>query len=244
MILRCSKALRIISCGTLMLLLLGCSRSAVVMAPEEPSRAEEVPLKKPVVRAQVDEAEKNSFSFPDDAGGALLVRVLTPKPIETMRAEVNESPRRSRSPSAMKPPALPLPPSSASLPRLPDEGSRLPLRPRLLVEEHLDGFPDSPALPQQPSLPAGARVRVPAIDANEPIPLPILSRPVPERASLEDPTLEASSAAALSASIPARTSKAPFLKLTLPDPYDHRRSEVSTPEESKEFPLGSPRTPR
>jgi hypothetical protein len=41
-----------------------------------------------------------------------------------------------------------------------------------------------------------------------------------------------------------RATKAPFLKLTLPDPYDRRRTGVPTPEESKEFPLGSPQTPR
>lgn len=144
----------------------------------------------------------------------------------------------------MKPPALPLPPSHAALPRLPDEGKRTPLRPRLVIEETLGGLAVPPALPQQLSLPAGVRVRIPSPDVNESIPLPILARPMPERASLEDPTLGTSTAAALAAPIPARTSKAPFLKLTLPDPYDRRRGEVLAPEESKEFPLGSPQTPR
>jgi hypothetical protein len=71
-----------------------------------------------------------------------------------------------------------------------------------------------------------------------------VGQPVSDRASLDDPTDDASSAAALSASIPARTTKAPFLKLTLPDPYDRRRTGLPASEESKDFPLGSPQTPR
>ena len=244
MSLRCSKLLGNVCCGGLLLALLGCSRSAVVMVPEESSRAEEAVAQKTVARGQAEEPEENRFIFPDDSGGVLLAKVLSPTAAETIRSERTE-PRRRSSPSAsMKPPALPLPRSHAVLPRLPVEGKRTPLRPRLLLEETLDGLPESPALPQALSLPAGVRLRVPSIDVNQPIPLPISSRPVAERVSLEDPTREASTAAALKAPIPSRTAKAPFLKLTLPDPYDYRRGEVPAPEESKEFPLGSPQAPR
>lgn len=244
MILCCSHRHRDVWCGVLLLALLGCSRSTVIMVPEETSRADEPAIKKTVVRGQADESEGNRFTFPDDAGGVLLAKVLPPKPVELMRPERPEQPRRSSSSAFMKPPALPLPPSHAALPSLPDEEKRTPLRPRLVLEETLDGLPDVPELPKPLSLPAGARVRVPSIDVNQPIPLPMLSRPVPERASLDDPTLEASAAAALAAPILSRTSKAPFLRLTLPDPYDRRRGEVPALEESKEFPLASPRTPR
>src|SRR5262249_51795249 len=121
---------------------------------------------------------------------------------------------------------------------------RIPLRPRLVLDETPSGLPDSPILPQLPSLPDGDRVRVPSVDVNQPIPLPMLARPVADRAPLDDPTADASAVAALAAPIPSRTTKAPFLKLTLPDPYDRRRSETPTSAESSEFPVGTPQTPR
>jgi hypothetical protein len=92
-------------------------------------------------------------------------------------------------------------------------------------------------------LPEQGKLRVPSPDVNQPIPLPRLGQPLPDRAALDDPTLEASTAAALAKPLPVRTSKAPFLKLTIPDPYEGRRSATTTPQESSEFPLGSPATP-
>src|SRR5690242_9007661 len=131
MILPCSNLLRVVCCGALLLALLGCSRSAVVIVPEEASRADEPTIKKTVARGHADESEGNTFTFPDDAGGVLLAKVLPPKQPEIMRPERTESPRGSSSSTFMKPPALPLPPSHAALPSLPDEGKRSPLRPRL-----------------------------------------------------------------------------------------------------------------
>ena len=95
----------------------------------------------------------------------------------------------------------------------------------------------------EPVRPQAVPIRAPSPDGNQPIPLPILAQPISERASLDDPTRDASTAAATAATIPPRTRKAPFVKQTLPDPYDHRRTEVPAPEESKDFPLGSPQPP-
>lgn len=92
--------------------------------------------------------------------------------------------------------------------------------------------------------PKTGRIRAPSPDVNQPLPLPILAQPISDRASLDDPTRDASIAAATSARIPPRTRKAPFIKGTLPDPYDHRRMDVPAPEESMDFPLGSPQAPR
>jgi hypothetical protein len=92
--------------------------------------------------------------------------------------------------------------------------------------------------------PDSRRIRAASPDVNQPIPLPILAQPVSDRAPLDDPTADASTAAATSAPIPPRTRKAPFVKRTLPDPYDNRRTEVPVPEESKDFPLGNPQPPQ
>jgi hypothetical protein len=272
--------------GGLLLSLLGCSRSAVMMAPENntPSgdavnkkppthtRADDLATKKPLARAKAEQQDSKKppthaqadeiankklvargkaeeskvvpFMFPEDAGGVLLAKILPPKDAPTTRLEQRQpTPRRALVSSFAAPPVLPLPSSHAPMPRLPSETRRGSLRPSLALEETLDNRPDTPILPQAPTLPQRARVRVASIDVNEPIPLPILATAISERAPLDDPTLDASTAAAIAAPIPPRTSKAPFLKLTLTDPYDHRRGDVLVPEESKEFPLGSPQLP-
>lgn len=227
-----------------MLALLGCSRPTVVMAPPDPSQADEPAVHKTAAREQADQPEEDPFAFPDDAGGVLLAKVLPPKAVETAWRQPTGPLRRSSVSTLMRPSALPLPPSHADLPRLPDEEKCAPLRPRFVLEETLGNLAKAPVLPQPSSLPAAARVHVPSLDVNQPPPLPMRTRPAPDRASLDDPTWEASTAAALAAPIPARAVKAPFLKLTLPDPYGRRRTGVPAAEEAKDFPLGSPQTPR
>jgi hypothetical protein len=246
MLLRSSCMLRTMCCGGLLVALFGCRRSAVVVVPERASHAEESTAEpRQVARGKDAEVENAPFAFPDDAGGVLLTKVLTPKETEAARPDRTHPLRRSSSTARMKPPTLPLPPSHAAMPHPPLLVKSAPLRPRLAIDETLSGLPDTPALPQPPSLPERGRVRVSSVDVNQPIPLPIRTRPISDRASLDDPTVEASSAAALAASIPRRITKAPFLKLTLPDPYDRRRDEtIATPAEQTEPPLASPQTPR
>jgi hypothetical protein len=243
MFLRSSTLLAKVCCGGLLLAVFGCSRSAVVVTPEAASRADE-PAAPPVVRGKIDESAATPFAFPEDAGGALLAKVLPPKEPEAPRTDRAEPAHRPAASRSIEPPTLPLPLNHATMPRLPAPVKAAPLRPRLILDEALSGLPDSPILPQLPSLPDGGRVRVPSVDVNQPIPLPILARPVADRAPLDDPTTDASAEAALAAPIPSRTTKAPFLKLTLPDPYDHRRGETPTLAESSEFPVGTPQTPR
>jgi hypothetical protein len=130
------------------------------------------------------------------------------------------------------------------LPRLPASKGR-PLRPRLTLEESLDDVAALVALPQSLSLPAGERVRAPSPDVNQPLPLPVLARPVSDRAPVEDVTGEASAAAALAATMPQRTTPAPFLKLSVPDPYEHRRPlGLPVPPEQTMPEAGSPTAPK
>jgi hypothetical protein len=230
--------------AALVLALAGCSRSTVVGTPENSSLADGPPVPEKIVRAQAEETEPAPFAFPDDAGGELLAKVLPPKDMEPTVIDRPPSPRRALGSAFDKPPALPLPPSRADVPRLPANGRRLALCPRLVAEETLGTASESLRLPPTPPMLEKGRIRVPSPDVNQPIPLPILAHPVSDRATLDDPTLDVSTAAALAAPIPPRSSKAPFLKQTLPDPYDRRRDGAPSPEETKEFPLGSPQTPR
>jgi hypothetical protein len=93
-------------------------------------------------------------------------------------------------------------------------------------------------------LPASPKVAWPSPDINEPILLPILARPVVDRASLDDPSGDASQAAALASSVPERTNPAPFLRLNLPDPFEHRNAaRLRTPLPESPLPIGTPRLP-
>ena len=240
---RSSAVLAKVCWGGLLVALLGCSRSAVVMAPEGASHGDE-PDAPAVARGKADSSAGTPFAFPEDEGGVLLAKVLPPKQPETSQLDRAKPPSHPSASLQMKPPALPLPPSHAAMPRLPAAIKPVPLQPRLVLDETPGGLPDTPVLPELPTLPDGGRVRVSSVDVNQPIPLPVLAQPVSDRASLDDPTADASVSAALTAPIPSRTTKAPFLKRTLPDPYDHRRSQkTAAPEEQTEPPLGTPQTP-
>jgi hypothetical protein len=63
------------------------------------------------------------------------------------------------------------------------------------------------------------------VDVNRAPPLaPLTPQPTPDRASLDDATADASSAAAVAAPLPQRLRPAPFLKMNLPDPFENRRA--------------------
>jgi hypothetical protein len=117
------------------------------------------------------------------------------------------------------------------MPRL-SAGKPQSLRPRPLPEElPFVGHKTDPLVPEVQYLHVGDRIRLPLIDVNKPIPLPILAQPVTNRAPLDDATTDASLAAALAATPPGRTSSAPFLKLNLPDPFENRLRPAAVPPE-------------
>jgi hypothetical protein len=92
-----------------------------------------------------------------------------------------------------------------------------------VLEEELGPAVELPAVPRRPAFPPGRRARVPSADVNLPPPLPILASPVPDRASLEDATAGVSAKAALAARMPLRTTPAAHARLSVPEPYEHRR---------------------
>ncbi len=175
-----------------------------------------------------------------------------------MSPTISTGPRRALASSALEQPAQPLPAASGGLgaltqPRSPPLAHYLPverpsraLRPGHLPEDWpLTGYRIDPLPPQVQSFLAGERTHTPSADVNRPLPLPLLAQPVIDRASLEDTTGEASVAAALARIPPSRTTPAPFLRLTLPDPFEHRNTvRVRTPPPEDATPAGgAPRTP-
>lgn len=102
-----------------------------------------------------------------------------------------------------------------------------------------------PAVAQAIKLPTQPLLALPAIDVESPLPLPILARPKPDRATLDDVTLETSQAAALHPVRPRRTQPVPFAALNLPDPFENIRDGGlrNPPEESDQPPAIPVRTP-
>jgi hypothetical protein len=93
------------------------------------------------------------------------------------------------------------------------------------------------ALPSRPALAAPKPVRVKSEDVTIPPLLPPTAAPRPDRVPVDDPTEALSAAAALRAAVTSRTAPAPYLRLALPDPFEHRRpltlgppAEATTPQ--------------
>lgn len=146
---------------------------------------------------------------------------LVPRPSELAGA----APRAVPGPARLENPPPWLPPSPGGLPRLPAVRLRVPPRPWPAAE--------GPPLADQRSTPrpaaeivleAGERVRIAGLDPAAPTPLPPTTQPVPDRTAAEDPTAEFSLAAARAAVPPDRFAKAPFVPLSLPDPFELRKT--------------------
>jgi hypothetical protein len=211
----------------LVALLGGCNRSAVTVAPPVAVVAQQqaaAPAEEAPAPARADAAPGDGFRFPDDHGGEMLGKLLTPS-TGPLPGEDDAGPRRFGRSRALVPPAPPLPPGRVEVARLPDRHSTAVVRPGPLPEgPPLADERGTPAPPEAVRLPAGERVRLPSEDVNRPVPLPPLGQPAPDRAPLDDPTADASLAAALAARMPERTTPAPFVKLDVPDPFENRHA--------------------
>ena len=186
------------------------------------------------------------FPFPANPEGKLLVERLRPADrIAPMADDKLIRPRSLRGPAKLENPDVAAPPTvTRHLPSIPLPKGKL-VRPRL-------GDRQSPLSPEvldldRPSaveFSVGPKVSWPSPDVNEPIPLPILARPATDRASLEDPSGESSLAAALAKTVHERTTPAPFLRLTLPDPFENRNAvRLHTPPPDIDLPTDVPRPP-
>jgi hypothetical protein len=209
--------------ATLLWSLPGCGR------PTAPAVAEEQkPAEVATVRAQSDEPPKDEaddgFRFPDDKGGRMLAQALPPADKAPAPAEsVPPAPKPLPGAPALEQPSVPLAPAQGQVPRLPAGRTGPPLRPRSLPEE-LPPAGSRPEPPQTIQLPTGERVRLPGPDVNQPVPLPLLATPAPDRTALDDPTADFSAAAAQSGTVPARQAPAPFGRVGLPDPFENRNA--------------------
>ena len=122
-------------------------------------------------------------------------------------------------------PELPLAKGQADLPRRPLLSRGALLQPMSPLEQWpLSNNRADPKPTSRQEMRGGAPVRVPSRDVSLPPALPILGVLTVDRASLDDPTTEESSRAALAATPPARTNPAPFVPRNLPDPFENSQT--------------------
>jgi hypothetical protein len=195
----------------------GCSLRPTVAPIVEAVSADPAPDK----TGENRNADAPPFHFPDDAGGAILAKVLPPADVKGGDS-LREAPRPAEQ-AAHHPSLDVLPPSPPPAPPIPAEHGRPSPAPRLVMNENL-GLARDPEPPAPRVFVVGDRTRLPSVDSNQPPLLPILTQqPTLDRAPLDDPTVDASTDAALAATMPQRTNPAPYVRVILPDPFDNRR---------------------
>jgi len=231
---------------------LGCSRSpapavAVPVVADEPSDPPKVELAAESKDNNGSLADGGTFPFPDDSGGRALAKTLTPASPPPMPGAAVVAPRERKLPASFARQALPPPDLFTIPPRLVVTAPK-ELRPVTLpdrIPPDLGGF--HPQLPPRAELPTGPLVRQESRDVSKPMDLPFLSsRPAADRAPLSDPTVEFTARSVVSSSLPLRTLPVGFLRIPLPDPFEHadaarpRTPVVEDPNRA----LGSPPPPR
>jgi hypothetical protein len=208
----------------------GCARTA-----GRPTICDDGPSESMTVRDDGPPAGE-PFKLPADAGGKALARVLPP----AGRPGVLDNPSRpappdtpAPKPAVLRPTLQEMPPPSPKVPEL-GKGPR----PRTVTEEPLDEGFGTPALPERPSFEAGEKTKEPSESVQVPPPLPYLATAPADRVPLDDPTLEASTAAVLAGPIPERTTPLPFVRLSVPEPFEWRIPLLTKAPEEATTPRG------
>jgi hypothetical protein len=205
----------------------GCSRQRTTLAIAEPDSAPSTspaadPERSPPLPSKEPDGGELSV-FASDFGSKLLAERLPPTESLPGLASDKKSERlHFPTPDSLNGLKLRVPPSQALMP-----SSRLALPPAKVHGQPLpEGVPlaynrAEPLIPERAQLPAGELVHVASVDLSAPLPLPIMASPVSEPLTSDDATNEFSLSAALAATPPARLNPAPFLRLSIPDPYEH-----------------------
>jgi hypothetical protein len=222
--------------------LAGCKTYTRPLTPPSDELAAEV-RSEPAETASA--AAPGEFAFPSDRGGRLLSELLPPsEKAQPQPLALASSQRPQSSLGRGQEPTLPLPANQAEPARLPLKQGKRVQRPTPLPEDQLlAGQRSEPVLPQAIVLPAGDRVRLASMPVEEPPALPILAQPVADRAPLDDPTVEASQASALSAPPPERTTPAPVIRQAVADPFENRKS-LRLPADDPTPLTATPKPPR
>jgi hypothetical protein len=211
----------------LTVLVAGCNRPAPPTFDSSASAAEATPAIQPIAATptptgagQPTPAASTEFAYPPDLAGKQLPQVVAPKVPPLPQTEKFGQTPLARTPSVKLLDPDPLTrtvfvPTPVSLPR---PAGVKPTSPAERVPPDI-GF-GADAVPAKTVFAVGPGITAKVRDLNLPPDLPILGRPVPDRASLEDPTADTSNAAIVTNSkIPTLLPSA-FQRMGLPDPFE------------------------
>jgi len=237
-----------------LLLACGCARDPSagpamgqpVLAAQPEPKPPEVPKMREVPKAvepkPPEPAALTEYRFPETDAGRILAKTLPPGPLPPFP----DLPRKEQG-------VRPLPPALAEMDTpfksLPTSPPRYPLTAR--PQPRPQSLPERVPLEisrieiERPSaivLITGALTRIAPRDVNEPSALSILAKPVPDRASLEDPSIPFTLRSLISLQLPLRDQPVGFLKINLPDPFENLEpAKVKTPAvEDPNRSLGEP----
>jgi hypothetical protein len=175
-----------------------------------------------------------------------LAKTLPPSNPPTLADPTPAAPKPRKLPAFLDAPSVPTTDPGPIVPRLPLPPAK-EVRPTALPDRvPTDLAPERPLLPERGAFATGPLTKQAGPDPATPAEVPILSaKPVPDRASLADPTTEFTARSVISPMLPLRTQPAGFLRFNLPDPFEH--SAAARPPVAPEDPnraLGTIPPPR
>lgn len=189
-------------------------------AAPRPQPKPDTPTPAPAEPPATPKTATTEFAFPPDLAGRVLPRAVAPAaPAEPAVVRLGQTPCPRTPPAALLAPEPPLRVSYSPRPVLPKKSAGFrPVPPAERVPATLGVGAE--AVPQKPALPDAPGLNIPAPNVNTPPPLPMLARPLPDRASLDDPTTEHGNAVIANRSEVPELGTAWFLKVGLPDPFE------------------------
>ncbi len=132
-------------------------------------------------------------------------------------------------------------PISPKLIHLPAPARKLVFPPAMRESTPLTAFRDPSSAPSVLVFPTQPLVHLPAVNASMPIPVPILSQPVPDRASLGDPAFDISVESAMKAFAVVRDRPISFVPINIPDPFENvRYGQLRNPPDENATPVVVP----
>lgn len=197
----------------------------------EPKKDEsKTPQPKEPVQPETPTVAGKPFAFPNDRGGKILENFLPPKLAAMKPERVEIIPKERVLPEFLNSATAGLPAAADAPPilRLP---SRKEFQPTTLPEKIVSDFGlATPPLPPMTEPEVGSLHKQPTRDPSRPADLPFLaSKPVADRAPLDDPTVEFTAQSVVSLLLPLREAMAPFMKLAIAEPFENAGKTAAKP---------------
>ncbi len=234
--------------ATMSLGLAGCTE-APAPAPVNAAEPPVLVAQTPSARVKEQSAESAGFAFPTDLAGKHLEERLTPpRQVPALPVPFTQTPlpwRWAKLDSAAERSRLLPPTETPSGPRILPEERRSTAKRRPTLDVSLLTSETDPARPTVPFLPAGLLVSAPSPDPVVAPPLAPIARLIPDVPTVSsDPTGDGSRRAAMTILSVLRDQPAPFLRLTIPNPFENAQAvRVRTPIPDADEPAASSSRP-